>query len=284
MGTGAPARMSRRMAMGLSVLLAFSLLPALPSRAAFELRPSAPAERGCSGPDALGLVEGSVSTVFHPRRMSHGGVLGAYGYRPFGIGEIEVAAFRGRVTLGRLPAGLGFLINSLAAPGYAERTAAVSLGISRGDLWMQPGLRLCDVVAPGIYRGRCILFDLLIYAYVTPKLRLSFDVGNALASGLDTGGGAVPRRLAAGLGFAVSASVACSIRAEKENGVETALATGLEWRAMRGVFIRLGSSTFPREVSLGLGLRAMGLGLDAATTVNFDLGTTHEAGIFYTWR
>jgi hypothetical protein len=253
--------------------------------AAFEVRPATPAERSCSCREALGLAEGSVSAVYHaagPGRAR--GIVGAYGYRPFGMSGMQVMAFQGRVSLSRMRAGIGFGLSSLAVPGYGERTFSVSLGISRGILWLQPGLSLGDVSAPGHYRARCVFMDLLIYAYPARGLRVSFEVGNAFATALDPPGGALPRRVAAGLGYAVSGSVACGIRLEKENGIRTALATGLEWRVARSLFLRLGSLTFPREFSVGIGLRGRGLGLEFSSTVNLDLGITHEAGVSYSWE
>ncbi len=272
-------------ALALSGLFVSCLFLAAPSEAAFELRPFSPAERSCSGPEALGLVDGSTSSVFHASgaRRSEG-VVDAYGYRPFGVAGIDVVALRGKVTLSGGRAGACFSYSGLAAPGYFEQTAAFSVALRRGDLWLQPGLRLGEAISPGLYEGRCMAFDLLIYARVTPRLRVSFDIGNAFASGLGVAGGGVPRRVGAGVGYAVSGSAACGFRLEKENGLRTAYATGLEWRAMRGILVRLGSSTFPMEFSFGLGLRAGGLGLDVSSTVNFDLGMTHEAGIAYSWQ
>ncbi len=274
-----------RMALSLSCWLLSGLLLAAATQAAFELRVLSPAERTCTGPEALGLVEGSVSTIFHGSSAGrHKGVIGAYGYRPFGLDGIDVFALRGRVTPGRMRTGVCFSYSGLVAPGYGEQVVSVSMGISRGDLWLQPGLRFAQARAPGLYEGHCVIFDFTTYAYVTPHLRVSFEVGNAFASSLSAPGGAVPRRVRAGLGYAISASVACGLSVEKENGLRTALGTGLEWRATGGFFVRLGSCTFPRECSLGLGLHIRGLALDLSSTVNFDLGMTHEAGIMYAWK
>ena len=269
----------------LSGLFVSCIFPAAVTEAAFELRPSPPAERSCSCPEVLGLVSESVSAVYHSSRAGQSDcVVGAYGYRPFGLAGIDVFALRGKVTSGGKRAGVSFSYSGLAAPGYGEQTVSVSLAISRSQLWLQPGITLGEARAPGLYEGRCVIFDFTAYAYVTPQLRVSFHVGNAFASRLHGAGGAVPRRVGAGLGYAISGSVACGFRIEKENGLRTALCTGLEWRAMRVFFLRLGSSTFPREFSIGLGLRVKGLGLDISSTANFDLGTTHEAGVTYAWR
>jgi hypothetical protein len=255
------------------------------ARSALELNALPPAERSCASPEALGLAAGSVSAAYHDSRASvPSRIAGAYGYRPFGLAAVEVFAFCGKMTLLHPGAGIAFSYNSLTGPGYAEHVVSLSLGVSRDHLWLQPGVRLGQVTAPGPYGGRCIVFDLLTYAYVTPGLRVSFSAANAFGSGLNGTGGEVPRRVGAGLGYAVSDRVACGIRVEKENGMRTALSTGMEWQPMRGFFVRLGSCTFPREFSLGLGLRVGGLGLDVASTVNFDLGMTHEAGIRYLWK
>lgn len=265
-------------------VLSCALLSA-PAWSALELSPLPPAARGCSNPEALGLAAGSASFIYHDLRASGpAGITGAYGYRPFGLGGIDVLALCGKVTMRRRGVGVGFSYTGLSGPGYAEQVVSVCAAVSRGDLWLQPGMRFAQVTAPDIYSGRCIAFDFLAYVYVIPSLRVSFSAANAFGSGLGAAGGQVPRRVGAGLGYAVSDRVACGLRIEKENGQTTALSTGIEWRAMRGFFVRLGSCTFPREFSAGLGLRVGALGLDMASTVNFDLGITHEAGISYLWK
>jgi hypothetical protein len=268
-----------------SFLLLAGLFPADLSYAAFDLRVLPPAERSCSAPAALGLIEGSASAMFHSSLPDcSGGLLSVHAYRPFGLAGVDVFAFRGRATSSGRRYGMSFAYSGLVAPGYGEQTLSISIALSRDRLWLEPGLTFGEVRAPGLYEGRCMMFDFAAYAYAAPRLRISFEIGNAFASRLDAVGGAVPRRVGAGLGYAMSGSVACGFKVEKENGLRTAIATGLEWRAMRGFFVRLGSSTYPREFSLGLGLRLRGLGLNISSTANFDLGTTHEAGVTYVWK
>lgn len=275
----------RRMVVSLAFISCVHLLPAVAPRAAFELDAATPAGLGCSSPEVLGLAEGSVSHRYHPPPGSGPScVVGACGYRPFGVYGIEVIAARGRLGLAGVGAGFSFSYVGLMAPGYAEHALSVSLGIQRDGLWLQPGLRLGEFSATSEYHGRAVMFDFMAYSYVAPGLRLSFEVENAFGSGLDGGGGAVPSRIRAGLGYAVLSTVACGIRVEKEGGLRTALSTGIEWQAMRGFFLRLGSRTFPREFSLGAGLRVGGLTLDFSSTANLDLGMTHAAGVGYQWN
>jgi hypothetical protein len=266
----------------LALFLAVSSLPAL---GAFEFDSRTAAERGCSHPDALGLVPGSASPIYHPSHAAAcEGVAGTSGYRPFGLAGIGVLDARVRLALGGKRIGLNVAYSGLAAPGYGERVLSASVGFSRGRLWLQPGLRLGQTVAPGGYGGHALIFDFLTYAYVNPAIRVSFEAGNAFASALNAQGGGIPSRLGAGIGYAISRSVACGFRVEKENGLRTALRTGIEWKPASGFFVRLGSCTFPRELSVGLGLRIGGLGLDFSTTANLDLGTTHAAGATYAWN
>lgn len=278
-------RSRRPAALCLAILLYACTLPAGSVRAAFELKAVPPAERGCSNPDALGLVDGSVSATYHPRPGSGPAcVAGAYAYRPFGLAALHVADVHGRLTLSGKRVGLNIDYTALTAPGYGESVLKVSLGISSGALWIQPGLRFGRVTSQGGYNGRAFMFDLLIYSYIARTLRVSFEAGNALASGLNVPGGSVPSRLGAGVGYAVSGAVACALRIEKESGLRTTLLTGIEWRAARGFFLRLGSSTFPRELSMGLGLRLRRLTLGISSTANLDLGVTHAAGATYYWN
>jgi len=275
----------RRMLVSLAIISCAHMLPAVEARAAFELDAVTAAGLGCSSPEVLGLAEGSVSHIYHPPPGSGPScIIGASGYRPFGVYGMEVIAARGRLALAEMGTGFSFSYIGLMAPGYAEHTLSVSLGIERGGLWLQPGLRLGEFGATGEYHGRAVMFDLMAYSYVAPGLRLNFEVENAFGSGLDVRGGDVPSRIRAGLGYAALSTVACGIRIEKEGGLRTALRTGIEWQAMRGFFLRLGSCTFPREFSLGVGLRAGGLRLDFSSTANLDLGMTHAAGVGYQWN
>ncbi|MGD9139946.1 MAG: hypothetical protein PVJ42_00235 [bacterium] len=274
-----------RMIVSLALLSPVSPLLPEPATAAFDLDAATPAPRACSSPEVLGLADGSVSDIYHPPPGSGPAcVVGACGYRPFGVDGIEVITARGRLALSGGGAGLSFSYVGLAAPGYAEHAFSASLGISRGPLWLQPGLRLGQFGASGDYGGRAVMFDFLAYSYVAPGLRLAFEVENAFASGLGVQGGAVPSRLRAGIGYAVLRAVACGISIEKGNGLRTAVRTGIEWRVTSGVFLRLGSCTFPREFSLGLGLSIRGLSLDLSSSANIDLGPTHVAGIGYRWN
>jgi hypothetical protein len=197
---------------------------------------------------------------------------------------LSVVDARGRLALGGKRVGLSLAYVGLAAPGYGERVVSVSMGVSRRNLWFHPGLRFGEITAQGGYRSRAFIFDFLFYSYVTPFLRLSFEAANAFATGLDASGGAIPSRMGAGVGYAISETVACGLRVEKENGLRTALRTGIEWVPVRGVFLRLGSCTYPKEFSVGLGLRMGGLGFDVSTSANLDLGTTHAAGATYVWK
>jgi hypothetical protein len=254
-------------------------------RAAFELEAMPPAERGCSTPDVLGLTDESASSVFHSCPGSRPArTIGAYAFRPFGLAGIDVFALRGKATLKSGSAGISMCFESLEALGYTEQVVSVSMGMSRGSLWLQPRLRVGSVRAPGLYNGICVIFDFLTYNYITPGLRVSFRVDNAFASRLDVAGGLVPVRLGAGVGYSVSRTVACGLRVEKESGLQTALSTGLEWSAFRGLILRLGSRTFPGEFSLGLGARVNRLSIELASTVHLDLGMTHEAGIKFVWE
>ena len=264
------------------IIAAFYLSIAADGMTAFDLYTMSPAERACSCPDVLGIADGSVSSIYHDSPGSAGTwILEAYGYRPFGIAGIDVFTLRGRATTrsGRL--GMCGSYQALSATGYSEQTLSLSMGITRRQVWLQPGLRAGWAGATGDYGGGCVIFDFLIYTRAAPGLRVSFEIENAFAARLHVPGGLVPRRVAAGVGYHVSPTVACGLNIEKENGLPTSLGAGLEWQAIHGVFARLGSCTFPRQVSFGLGVRAAALCVDVSSTIHFDLGMTYEAGVAY---
>jgi hypothetical protein len=253
-------------------------------RAAFDHSAEPPAERACSSADAVGMTRGSMSLTYHGGRAPEdASTVGGYCYRPFGISGLGVRALFGKFGGAGGKPGLGISYRDLAAPGYRETVLSLSLCLARGGLRLQPAIRYAAARAPGALDAGCVIVDILTYHYVTEGLRVSFGVLNALGSRLGVEGGAVPVRVRAGVGYCISDAVACGLSLEKENGRRTSISTGLEWRTGEGLYLRLGSRSSPREGSIGLGVRLKRVGLDLATSLNLDLGVTHEAGLYYEW-
>jgi hypothetical protein len=61
------------------------------------------------------------------------------------------------------------------------------------------------------------------------------------------------------------------------------VATGVEGRVGGAIAIRAGIRTSPAQFCLGGGIEASGLALDVATSLDLELGLTHEGGVTYRW-
>ncbi|MFZ1948181.1 MAG: hypothetical protein WAW06_11595 [bacterium] len=278
------------------VAAALSLLLATAAWAAFDLEPVGPAERGCAVRVALmgfgegfqrGVADGSGltdSSAALGGRSARAASVSIYGFRPFGVSGIDFAAVSARFPVGAPGNCLGIGYGRLEAPGYLEHTYLVSAGIGAGCAVIRPAVQLGAVIAEGAFADWAALAGISAAAAVSSDIRVAAEVHNFLGLGLMREGSRCPRRLCVGLGVRASPGLRFGIEAAKSAGAPTCFRSGVEWEAARAIALRAGLGTSPKEFAVGVGLRLGRVVLDAASSVNLDLGATHEAGLTVLWE
>lgn len=255
-----------------------------PGHAAFEIRPVSAAERGCGTALALGLVPGSPHVPGPGEGGCCVGAVGCHAFRPFGLAGIGF----GRIWLlapvaGKRASAAGWF-QRLGTASYVEETFGAGCLLAIGPLGWEPMLRFGLVRLEGAVVDRAAVCDLAVTAHPSPGISVRVSTQNPLGLALMGNGETCPVELRVGCGYLVSKRLAWAGEISKQRGYPTAITTGVEFVPTRGLALRAGLGSDPREVSLGLGLALRGLTVDVATSINLDLGATHEAGVIYRWR
>ncbi|MFH1311854.1 MAG: hypothetical protein ABIJ00_01375 [Candidatus Eisenbacteria bacterium] len=266
------------------MFLAIGLLPMTVCLASFEIDPVSPAERGAATRLALGRVEGTHSVLYGDDWGSAGsGSVRCYGFKPFGMSEIDFGAIWVSVQLGDETHQLSTSYQRLKVLSYVEETFLISHGFRLGRLRCLPVVRLGTVKFDGEQMDMVWLCDLGLATDVRDNMTISVGLKNPLALGLSESGDMFPTSITLGLGFPVAGCLGWGIEVQKESGHQTCIATGVEWSFAGGLVLRTGLRTYPQEFCLGVGLR-LGHGMvDVAASVVPDLGATHEFGGAWTW-
>jgi hypothetical protein len=244
---------------------------------AFELRAAEPRERGCGtvlalGPD--GMPIGS-----RPRHE-----VALYGFRPFGVRDIEFAAASCRIGVASRVREVALAYERLGALTYCEEVWLASATLAAGRALVRPTLRLALAGLEGDLSDWALLADCHGSVAVTGTVWVGAGLENPLGLCLRRSGDRAPTTLRASAAILASGRVCFGIDLSKSNGFPTCLASGVEWQVSEGLRLRVGVRTFPREIALGVGFRQAWVGIDVATSINPDLGSTHEAGVRLLWR
>jgi hypothetical protein len=267
-----------------ALYLTVGLVLAAGVEASFEIDPVSPAERGAATHLALGRAEGSFGP---PCRADHGaagsGSVRVYGFKPFGVEEIDFCAIWASVLLGDKTHSLCLSYQRLRALSYLEETYLVSHGFRVGRLWCLPAVRFGTVTFDGRRLDWMALVDVALSIDVGDGRDIFVGLKNPFVSGLTKSGGACPASATIGFGCPISKRLGWGIEVGKQGGHPTALAAGVEWSLAGGLLIRAGLRTYPREFCLGVGLRLGQGAVDVATSVIPDLGATHEIGASCEW-
>jgi hypothetical protein len=249
--------------------------------ASFDIRPLSPAERGAANGLALGLAE---ETSGDRDADESGGprlrTLQVYGFRPFGLDEVDFVAASADFALRRSVA-LAMSYHMLSALSYRERALVLSCRLESGMLEFEPAVRAGAVTLDQSVIDWTVLFDLALHARPLSGVKVFFGASNPFALGLVRSGARCPTDIRAGLGYKVHTGLAFGVEIWKEGGFPTSVATGVELFLADPVRLRTGMRTHPKEFSVGLGLRWGRLVLDTSSSFHLDLGVTHEAGLTY---
>jgi hypothetical protein len=264
----------------IAVLLGISV-GVLPVRAAFDLQPLAPADRGVAGSSVEGITDGSSGpTCSEPRGGFRLRALQVYGFKPFGLGDADFACASAGFGIGGLvDLRLGY--HRLSVLSYKEETYDLACAWMSGMLRLEPSVRFGSIRHDGSVLDRAILPDFKVEARPIPELKAVFGVCNPFRLGLLQSGERCPTSIAAGFGYRVRKGLIFGVDVSKEGGFPTSVATGAELCPAEGVLLRMGLRTEPREFSLGVGLKAGPLAVDVSSSLHLDLGITHEAGLTY---
>ena len=267
-----------------SVVLVAGVLTALSCHACFDIRPVTPAERGAATQIALGLIEPSSCLPRVPlgdSAATH--TLAFYGFRPFGIGEIDFAAAWARLRLGRADRNLCFSLQRLRALSYNEYLTGLAYRFRFKDLWCQGSLRFGTVHCDQVPLGWALLADVAFMLRIGDEICAVAASEHPLAAGPSHKIGDCPTRIAVGLGYRITDGLAWGVEIEKEPRYQTAVATGIDWLVLKRLFLRSGLKTEPREYCFGMGV-SLGKGkVDVGTGLNADLGVTSEFGVTLAW-
>jgi hypothetical protein len=257
------------------------LLPAPAAQACFDLEPVTPAERGAATHLAVGMVD----RAGRARRGNEGDRLSiaCYGFKPFGLDEVDFGAVTVSVPLDLPVHRINLSYMRLKAFSYVEETYETSWLISTRGLGCLPAVRLGTARLDGDLLGWTVLIDLAFEARPATGTRISIDLTNPAGLGLRKGNGTCPTVISVGLGYLVTPRIAWGGAVRKQGGHETSVAMGFEWAILDRLDLRAGLKTYPEQFSVGTGLCLGGCTVDIATSVNLEVGTTHEFGVACAW-
>ena len=266
--------------------MVIGLLAAAPAvRAAFEAEAQGPAERAAGTALALGLAPGSPdSPASGASDRARSTAVSVYGFKPFGLGPVDLAAASVTVPLGRAVTSASVSYVRLAAANYDEQVWTARVRLACGRAVAEPGVRVGLVELDGTLEDWAVLVDLAAATYVTGALEVAVGLENPFAMGLAAEHGGVPQRLRAGLGVVASGKLRFGFEVVKEPRFPVSVRSGVDWKVSRGVAVRSGLKTSPAEVAFGIGLTRGWITFDVASSLNFELGSTHEAGITLRWK
>jgi hypothetical protein len=172
----------------------------------------------------------------------------------------------------------------LDALSYTEEIYLCSARVAALGASIEPALRVGVARSGDSFRDHAFPLDLRAEVRPTPAVRVAGRLKNLFGSGLVKEGSRCPMGVAAGVGLAVSDNLGFGVEIEKETGFPTCVASGVEFEAARGLVLRAGTKTYPKELTFGIGLRRGPLALDVGSSVNLELGATHEAGVTLFWE
>ncbi len=261
-------------------LLIFSCF--VPSaQASFEIIPFDASMRGSLTTACIGFISTKASAL-HPEVGcdSSTSCVGIFTYKPFGISEISFSGLWLYLKSARTRLGLCYY--RLAALGYSEDTIEIKYCFDFGELAFWPTIRLGSVRFDGEYLGGIVLPDVMLVVNLPSDLRLFLEARNPL--GLHTLGlDECPVAMRLGLGIKLNPSLAFGFEVGKVAGEATSVSSGLELGLGSHIFLRCGAKSAPTEFAGGIGISYARFGFNIGSSLEPDIGTTHEIGCTYQW-
>ena len=279
---------------GLTVL---ALLVGLESHAAFEIEPITPAERGAVTRAALRIADRLPSDMHlsdevcpaggmrsAPDRRCPRCLIAVYGFRPFGCEGIDFGSLRIDLPLGASRYAVGLAYQRLKADSYLEETYVASCTARLEKLRITPTVRFGTLRWDGRWLDWAVLVDVDAEVWIGSRMRFHVGLANPFSLGLAEEGSRCPVRISIGMGCPVLPALALGVEVRKQAGRPTAMLTGIEGVLAGRLSVRTGLGTYPKKLGLGIGVRLGMVTVDVGTSLNLELGATHQVGASFAWR
>lgn len=266
-------------------LTSLALLVGLEAHAAFEIEPITPAERGAVAGAALGIANRSLDgTRPAPDRWCPRCLVAVYGFRPFGCDEIDFGSLRIDFPLGASRYALGLAYRRLKAGSYLEETYAASCTAHLEKIRIEPTVRFGTLRWDGRWLDWAVLVDVDAEVWIGSRMRFHVRLTNPFSLGLAGEGSRCPVRVSVGMGCPVLPALALGVEVRKQAGRPTAVLTGVEWVGAGRLSVRTGLGTYPERLGLGIGVSVGRVTVDVGTSLDLELGATHQVGASFAWR
>lgn len=259
--------------MNYAVCLLLLLVP-ISAHAAFEFRPAGARARGL-GDTFVAQAEGAEAVFWNPASVAWGGIGVAGGYeRPFGMAALETGTLGAALPLGRGAVGVGYQDYGFSL--YREQAIGLMYGHRLSPrLGLGVGLRRLRLSVAGVEGRAWTAFDLGARVFLTRSVVLglaAWNAGGAKVNLLGQGG-------MAGVGFTGAPGLTVLVDVRKEAGTPVGFSTGLEYRAGKGVTLRMGAGGRPERLSIGLGVERGVFRIDYAAAYHTVLGLSHRVSV-----
>jgi hypothetical protein len=207
----------------------------------------------------------------------------AHAFRPFGCAEIEFGQVRLTVPVGKSGHVLSLSYLRLKAHSYVEESYDFKIDADLKDIRVEPEVRVGTVRWEGRWLDWAVLLDLQLEARVGHGIKIQAGLDNPLSLGLAKEHSPCPVRVSLGMGYRVTQALAWGMEVRKQSGLPTSVSTGIEWALGGPIALRTGMRTYPEELAVGVGIGLGRFVLDVSTSLNLELGTTHQVGATFVW-
>jgi len=263
----------------------FLLTRAAPAHAAFDPTPSGATPIGM-GTAFVGLAEGSQSLFWNPAGLARaeGQSAGSSYFRPYGMEELGMTAMHlsSQTRFG----AVGFGYQGYGDDLYSETGYTIGYARALFDrLYLGFAFRYMQVSAKGYGEDSAMGVDLGISTQIDPRLRIGMIATNINSPSISENNEAIPQIFAVGVAYRLRPDFRISFDLRKDIEFPLQFCTGLEYRPISLLALRLGGHNEPEQFSAGFGIRGpatlRALQLDYAFQTHRTLDSTHHFSISF---
>jgi len=207
---------------------------------------------------------------------------GIFAEKPFVIKQVNNFNLSAVVPLKKI-GSFGFDVNYFGYSAYNETRAGFSYARSFAEV-VSVGLKFDYLRLAISDNGSKNLFAFGVGLQYQPikVLRFGASVYNPVSSNLDT---EYKEKLATnfvlGLSYLPSEKLTINVDVDKELNEKFRLKTGVEYKPIKMLFLRIGAATNPTLFSFGLGSEFKGFKLDIAAAYHLQLGISPQVSLVY---